>query len=782
MVPIQILSSWWEYLVLGVVLCAYLLLTFFALRNRWKRPKVLKKSGTMTECEQYSVDLARHIAPSMAVQEYRFRGMHPKTSSINIQFENLSVNLKADKRCVLQGVTGEFKAQNMSAIMGPSGAGKTTFMNALCGKAYYGKTKGEVRINGRVSTIAEIKQLRGFVPQDDIVHEYLTVREQLCYSARLRNPEDTSAKEIDLIVEDVLNVMQLLDVQHSIVGSVEKRGISGGQRKRVNIGLELAARPTVLMLDEPTSGLDATTAESIIQSLQHLTKIGMTVIMVVHQPRYSLFTLFDDVLLLGVGGRTVYQGPCQGALPYFRGIGFQMDEHENPADWFMDVISGKMSNARIPHSEPSMLNDLWRNQSNRDLAQVKPILQKQTAHSLEDVCSQGLTEILQNLGIDSDDLTLDDFTVLLQSAGVQEPSAAALAELMQRVGFQQDSVMKHRFLSFLVGLKGCLARDALSGSNLDLSPEVTEVDLEANPTDDSSGAGSSDKGFLRMEKRTRPRICAQYRVLLHQSIVRWARLWQQNVISIILVIVAAFVFGAQCKGELVASSPLAPLKINLSHVALGLMTSISCLGIFGRDRAVFWRESASGVSVLAFYLARVTISLFDVLIWCYIFTAVWYLSARPDSDFWMWLLAFRLIAVSSAGWGVLISTLVPQHSSTLACAVAILIMGGAISEPQSIAEAPGTFGEVLAFLSPFTWSSGENYLAFIGTQEGGVGSVSPAAIPIVNGYEHILRSGFLEYLRISAVCSAYVSCMILGFMSLLFGYFGLRLSHRGKQA
>lgn len=760
--------------MLGVVIFVYLLLTLFALRNRWNRPKVAEKSGAMTECEQYSVDLVRHIAPSVAVQDYRFRGMHPTTSPIDIQFENLSVTLNSDGRCVLEGVTGEFKAGNMAAIMGPSGAGKTTFMNALCGKAYYGKTEGEVRINGRVSSIAEIKQLRGFVPQDDIVHEHLTVREQLYYSARLRNSEKTSRREIDLIVEDVLHVMQLLDVQHSIVGSVEQRGISGGQRKRVNIGLELAARPTVLMLDEPTSGLDATTAQSIIQSLKHLTTIGMTVIMVIHQPRYSLFTLFDEVLLLGVGGHTVYQGSSQGALPYFQGIGFQMAEHENPADWFMDVISAKVSAPRtLSHFEPSMLADLWKNRSERDFSEVQRTLQRQATQSHVEVFRKGLIEILASLGINGEELTSDDFSELLRSAGVKNPSDAALAELRQRVGFQQDSVTTDRLLAFLCSLRGCVAHDALSDSGSE--------DLEANSSDGSSDSGTSGSGFLRSRNRSRPRLCAQYPVLLHQSILRWARLWQQNVISIILMIVAAFVFGAQCKGKLVASSPLTPLKINLSHVALGLMTAISCLGIFGRDRAVFWRESASGVRVLAFYLARVTVSLFDVLIWCYIFTGVWYLSAKPGDDFWMWLRAFRLIAVSSAGWGVLISTLVPQHSSTLAAAVAILIMGGAISEPQSIAEAPGTINEILACMSPFTWSSGENYLVFISRSDGGVDSVSSAAMPIVHGYQHILRGGRLKELDLGYVGSAALSCMVLGCLSLLFGYLGLRLSHRGKQ-
>eukprot|EP00435_Cladocopium_sp_Y103_P042805 s1431_g11.t3 len=203
--------------------------------------------------EKCSVDLMHSLVPHAALPDYRFRGMHLKMSAVHVGFDDVGVKLKNGK-CILEGVTGEFRPKKVAAIMGPSGAGKTTFMNALCGRCYYGTTSGEIRINGQVSSIAEIKNFRGFVPQDDIVHEHLTVREQLYYSARLRNAEDTSRKVIEYIVEDVLNVMQLVDVQHSLVGNVERRGISGGQRKRVNIGLELAARPSILMLDEPTSG------------------------------------------------------------------------------------------------------------------------------------------------------------------------------------------------------------------------------------------------------------------------------------------------------------------------------------------------------------------------------------------------------------------------------------------------------------------------------------------------------------------------------------------------
>merc|ERR1719419_1130466 len=156
----------------------------------------------------------------------------------------------------------------------------------------------------------------GFVPQDDIVHENLTVGEQIGFSAQLRSSTGTSMKKIRLVTEDVLTVMQIDHIRDSIVGGVEQRGISGGQRKRVNIGLELAANPTVLFLDEPTSGLDATSSLTIVNSLKKMTRLGMTSIMVVHQPRYSLFTLFDDVLLLGKGGRTVFLGPSLGAKPF----------------------------------------------------------------------------------------------------------------------------------------------------------------------------------------------------------------------------------------------------------------------------------------------------------------------------------------------------------------------------------------------------------------------------------------------------------------------------------
>jgi len=150
-----------------------------------------------------------------------------------------------------------------------------------------------------------------------------------------------------------------LDVRHSIVGDETERGISGGQRKRVNIGMELVADPTVLFLDEPTSGLDASTAKEVCESLRRVTEKGMTVIAVIHQPRYEIFQMFHDVMLMGKGGKVVFSGPSEDALPYFEQLGFNCPAHSNPADFFMDLISGLKPREGHPEFTPEDLPRLW---------------------------------------------------------------------------------------------------------------------------------------------------------------------------------------------------------------------------------------------------------------------------------------------------------------------------------------------------------------------------------------------------------------------------------------
>jgi ABC-type multidrug transport system ATPase subunit len=128
-------------------------------------------------------------------------------------------------------------------------------LNALCGRAYYGEVLGEIYINGQQTDIREIADSVGFVPQDDIVYAELTVRENLIYTGKFLLPRGTNLQEIEELADDTLSSLGLSRVANSLVGDVKRRGVSGGEKKRVNIGLELMKRPAVLFLDEPTSGL-----------------------------------------------------------------------------------------------------------------------------------------------------------------------------------------------------------------------------------------------------------------------------------------------------------------------------------------------------------------------------------------------------------------------------------------------------------------------------------------------------------------------------------------------
>ncbi|KAJ3397878.1 hypothetical protein HDV05_002853, partial [Chytridiales sp. JEL 0842] len=257
---------------------------------------------------------------------------------MNLRFENLKFGVGS--KSILSGVSGEIKAGRMTAIMGPSGAGKTTFINVLLGKLP--RTCGTIKINNTPAELHDFQKCVAYVPQEDVMLPELTVRETIAYSAHLRLPKQWVRKEVDAHVDGILKALDLEHVSNSIIGSSEtQRGISGGQKKRVNIGIELASAPLTLFLDEPTSGLDSTSALKVAKILRSISRVGLTIVSVIHQPRVEIFEEFDDVLLLAPGGRTAYFGPVRLAQSYFEAMGFAFGLNLNPADVLMDIISGR---------------------------------------------------------------------------------------------------------------------------------------------------------------------------------------------------------------------------------------------------------------------------------------------------------------------------------------------------------------------------------------------------------------------------------------------------------
>ncbi|EPY31978.1 ABC transporter [Strigomonas culicis] len=260
------------------------------------------------------------------------------SSSFALPLSWYKLNYSAGKRRILCGLTGTALPSRCLAILGSSGAGKTTFLNAVCDRL---AENSNLKLSGRRQlgdTPYERSHRRalGFVTQDDIVSALSTPADALWFSVRTRR--GLSPAEARQRVEETLETLRLVhcrDTQVGIPGLVA--GLSGGERKRCNIGIELICDPKVLLLDEPTSGLDSVTSAKVVHLLRTLSREGRTVIYTIHQPTAEVMSNFDDLMLM-TQGRVAYHGTSSNALDYFESIGFRCPDKYTPTDYFMTLL------------------------------------------------------------------------------------------------------------------------------------------------------------------------------------------------------------------------------------------------------------------------------------------------------------------------------------------------------------------------------------------------------------------------------------------------------------
>eukprot|EP00298_Acanthocystis_sp_HF-20_P016830 c21598_g1_i1.p1 GENE.c21598_g1_i1~~c21598_g1_i1.p1 ORF type:complete len:616 (+),score=178.92 c21598_g1_i1:1-1848(+) len=266
--------------------------------------------------------------------------------SIDFQGLHLEVNDNTGvTKTILHSVDGKAEAGKVLALMGSTGSGKTTLLSILSGRL--SQTKGRVTY-GSYGWSKSLKRRIGFVEQDDVVLSALTVRESLQYSARLRLPSTISYQSKMDRVEEVIKMLRLEKCSNTIIGNSLERGISGGERKRLCIGTELLARPSILFLDEPTTGLDSTNALMVISCIKDLARSNkVTVISSIHQPNSQIYELFDDLILLHEG-YLMYGGPAQQATQYFSKHGHDCPPNFNPPDFLVDLlVLGKLDKQAI---------------------------------------------------------------------------------------------------------------------------------------------------------------------------------------------------------------------------------------------------------------------------------------------------------------------------------------------------------------------------------------------------------------------------------------------------
>ncbi|KAF3009542.1 hypothetical protein E8E13_005123 [Curvularia kusanoi] len=298
------------------------------------------------------------------------------SSELNIQskailtWEDLTydVPVPSGELRLLKNIFGYVRPGQLTALMGASGAGKTTLLDVLANRKNIGVIGGDKLIDGKVPGVS-FQRGTAYAEQLDVHEPAATVREALRFSADLRQPYETPQAEKYAYVEEVIALLEMEDMADAIIGDPET-GLAVEQRKRVTIGVELAAKPELLLfLDEPTSGLDSQSAFNIVRFLRKLAAAGQAILCTMHQPNSALFENFDRLLLLQRGGQCVYFGDigkdANVLLDYFHRHGADCPPDANPAEWMLDAV-GAGSAPRIGDKDWA---DVWTD--SEEFAQVK---------------------------------------------------------------------------------------------------------------------------------------------------------------------------------------------------------------------------------------------------------------------------------------------------------------------------------------------------------------------------------------------------------------------------
>ncbi|VVB05719.1 unnamed protein product [Arabis nemorensis] len=240
-------------------------------------------------------------------------------------------------KTLLDNISGETRDGEILAVLGASGSGKSTLIDALANRIAKGSLKGNVTLNGESLQSRMLKVISAYVMQDDLLFPMLTVEETLMFAAEFRLPRSLPKSKKKLRVQALIDQLGIRNAAKTIIGDEGHRGISGGERRRVSIGIDIIHDPIVLFLDEPTSGLDSTSAFMVVKVLKRIAESGSIVIMSIHQPSHRVLGLLNRLIFLS-RGHTVFSGSPASLPSFFAGFGNPIPENENQTEFALDLI------------------------------------------------------------------------------------------------------------------------------------------------------------------------------------------------------------------------------------------------------------------------------------------------------------------------------------------------------------------------------------------------------------------------------------------------------------
>ncbi|XVF55363.1 hypothetical protein PTKIN_Ptkin06aG0031300 [Pterospermum kingtungense] len=250
---------------------------------------------------------------------------------------NAIVSPETNTKRLLNGISGEAREGEILAVLGPSGSGKTTLLDALANRIDKHSLKGSVTLNGEVLESGLSKVISAYVMQDDLLFPMLTVEETLMFAAEFRLPRSLSKEKKKARVHALIDQLGLRNAANTVIGDEGHRGVSGGERRRVSVGIDIIHDPILLLLDEPTSGLDSTSAYIVVKILQRIARSGSIVIMSIHQPSSRIVALLDNMIVLS-HGQTLYSSSPANLPRFFNDFGHPFPDNGNPCEFALDFI------------------------------------------------------------------------------------------------------------------------------------------------------------------------------------------------------------------------------------------------------------------------------------------------------------------------------------------------------------------------------------------------------------------------------------------------------------
>ena len=320
-------------------------------------------------------------------------------------FEAIDLNYTINNKKILNNLNFKIPKNKLTCILGKSGSGKTSLISILTGKIKNVNIEGILKFNNNLFDKSLINNISAFVDQNDILSPNLTTYELLefCVNLKLKDLNNLEKKEK---INNLLFNLDLNEQKNVIIGNNEKKGLSGGQKKRLSIALEIINDPNLIFLDEPTSGLDTYNAFNVINILKNMTENNKTIIVILHQPASEIFNLLDNILILD-DGNLCYCDEKDNFISYIKNLGFECPIYTNPLDYlFMNLLHTKYNaktlidyynnNQKTNINEINVINEIDENHENNDIIEIKKNTNKQFYKDFKIILTRKFKEIYRN--------------------------------------------------------------------------------------------------------------------------------------------------------------------------------------------------------------------------------------------------------------------------------------------------------------------------------------------------------------------------------------------------